>query len=57
MTDKDMPDHETIEKWVHDQPMDVVKRLPDSIEKRECERLIPIVADLAYRAREKVPYE
>lgn len=53
MTDT-VPDHETIEKWVKNQPLEVLRRLPDSTERREAERNIKVAEDLAHRALERV---
>lgn len=46
--------HETIEKWMKDQPVDVLARLPDCTETREAARHVDIANDLAHRALEKV---
>lgn len=53
MADKPLS-HEDIEKWVQQQPLDVIRRLPDSVESREAVRLIEITTDLAHHALEKV---
>lgn len=47
--------HEDIEKWMRDQPIDVLARIPDNVESREAARLIDVAAELAHQAREKKP--
>jgi hypothetical protein len=53
VTDTKIPDHAEIEKWVKHQPLEVIARLPDSIERREAERLIRAAETVAHVAREK----
>jgi len=45
--------HEDIENWVELQPKDVLAKLPNNIERREAERLLDIVTDLAHDSLEK----
>jgi hypothetical protein len=49
----DMPDHETIEKWVQAQPLDTIKKLPDNLERRRAEEHVKIAYDYACQSREK----
>lgn len=53
MTDTKLPDHQEIERWIKQQPLEVIARLPDSIERREAERLIRAAEDVAHVARER----
>jgi hypothetical protein len=53
MGDEKLPDHETLEKWVKDQPLDCIKRLPDNLERRRAEEHVAIAYDYARQSREK----
>jgi hypothetical protein len=57
MSDEKLPDYETLEKTFKTAPEEVLSRLPDCIESREAKRLIPIVTDLVYHAREQARRE
>jgi hypothetical protein len=57
MSDEKLPDYETLEKTFKTAPEEVLSRLPDCIESREAKRLIPIVTDLVYHAREQAKHE
>jgi hypothetical protein len=52
MSDK-LPDYEELEKTFSTEPKRLLETLPDCIESREAKRLIPIVTDLVYHAREQ----
>ena len=54
MTAEKPPDHETLERVLEKAPMEIIDRLPECVESREARRLIPVVRDLAYRARERM---
>lgn len=45
--------HADIERWMKDQPVDVLSRLPDCPETRAAARLIDEVVELAHTAREQ----
>lgn len=45
--------HEELDKWLTEQPKYVLGRLPNNIERREAERLVDVIADLAHQSREK----
>lgn len=51
--DQQYASHADIEKWMKDQPTDLLARLPDNIESREAARLIDVATDLAHQSREK----
>lgn len=46
------PSHEDIDRYCRELPKSIIARIPDSIEKREAERLADVMADLAHQARE-----
>lgn len=50
-----MPDHESLEKWVKDQPLDVIQKLPDNVERHRAEDHIKLAYDYAKISREKRP--
>jgi hypothetical protein len=49
----DLPSHEDLDKYCRELPKSVIAKLPDSIEKREAERLVDVLADLTHAARER----
>jgi hypothetical protein len=53
MTDNKLPDHETLEKWIKEQPLDTIKRLPDNLERRRAEEHVRIAYDYAKQSRER----
>jgi hypothetical protein len=48
------PTNETLERVLKTEPLKVLDRLPDCIERREAERLVNVVDDLAHRAHERI---
>ena len=56
MADKQI-DHEGIDKYIRELPLDICQRLPENTETREARRLINIAADLAHQSLEKVKPE
>ncbi len=53
MTDKPLPDHETIERVFKTEPEKLLESLPDGIASRSIKRLIPTIYDYAREAREE----
>jgi hypothetical protein len=49
----DTPSHEDVDKYLRELPKGIIAKLPNNVERREAERLIDIVADLAHDSREK----
>lgn len=54
MTDA-LPSNADIERIVKQHPLEILSRLPDSIERREAERLVRDAETLAHQARERRP--
>jgi hypothetical protein len=48
------PDNETLERVLKTEPLKVLQKLPGCTERREAERLVDVVDDLAHRAHEKI---
>lgn len=49
----ELPSNQDLEKYLHELPKAIIKRLPENTDKRECERLADIVYGLAQQSREK----
>lgn len=56
MADK-APDHETLERVLHTEPLKVLERLPDNTESRSAKRHLDLVYQYAKEAREKIKTE
>lgn len=48
-----LPNHDDLEKYVKELPKDVLKRLPDNLERRRAEQLIDQAYIYATQSREK----
>lgn len=50
---ENLPDYETLEDKILVQPTDVLRKLPDNLERRRAEEHIKIAVDYAYQSRER----
>jgi hypothetical protein len=49
----DQPSHEDIDKYLREIPKGIIAKLPNNLERREAERLVDIMADLAHDSHER----
>jgi hypothetical protein len=53
MSDEKKLSHEDLERWIDQQPLDALNKLPNNTESREAKRLQIIVGELAHDSVER----